>query len=540
MHSIRTKTTLLTVCAIVAAIVLSTLIGAIAIRNIGKADSDQMLMLLCSSGEKNLDSYFESVEQSVQMVSAYVESDLDGLAPDQLDAHLERTKDIFTKMTDKTNGVLTYYYRIDPTVSDTSKGFWFVNTNKDGFKEHGVTDITLYDTNDTSQLVWFTVPKNTGEPVWLPPYITDNLGARVISYNVPVYWRGRFIGVIGIEMGYTTIAKQVNNITLYDNGYAFLTDEEGNLIYHPYIDVTTLTEPYEIPDGLVSKNSRVRYVFNGIKKEAVWLPLSNGMRLYVSVPVAEIDANWVRLIWMVSAASVVLLVVFALITMRFTKHITKPLQELTEVAERVNEGDYSCKLSYDGDDEIGTLTTAFRNLMSHLGVYIKDLSDRAYVDALTSVRNKGAYDIFMQDLQTSLQEQTNPQEFGVCIFDCNNLKKINDEYGHDKGDVYLKSACSLICDVFDHSPVFRIGGDEFAVILRGNDFANRDYLIEMFDDTCAKRRAQGQNPWERTDVARGVAVYDPDVDDTVSDVVRRADKLMYENKWTQKNRTATS
>lgn len=540
MHSIRTKITLLTVCAIVAAIVLSTLIGAMAIRNIGKADSDQMLMLLCSSGEKNLDSYFESVEQSVQMVSAYVESDLEGLASDQLDAHLERTKDIFTKMTDKTNGVLTYYYRIDPTVSDTSKGFWFVNTNKDGFKEHEATDITLYDTNDTSQLVWFTVPKNTGEPVWLPPYITDNLGARVISYNVPVYWRGRFIGVIGIEMDYSTIAKQVNNLTLYDNGYAFLTDEEGNLIYHPYIDVTTLTEPYDVPEGLVSKNSRVRYVFNGVKKEAVWLPLSNGMRLYVSVPVAEIDANWMRLIWMVLAVSVLLVVVFVLIAMRFTKHITKPLQELTEVAERVNEGDYSCKLSYEGDDEIGTLTTAFRNLMSHLGVYIKDLSDRAYVDALTSVRNKGAYDIFMQDLQTSLQEHTDPQEFGVCIFDCNNLKKINDQCGHEKGDVYLKLACSLICDVFDHSPVFRIGGDEFAVILRGSDFANRDHLIELFDETCANRRAQGQNPWERTDVARGLAVYDPDVDDTVSDVVRRADKFMYENKWTQKNRTVTS
>lgn len=540
MHSIRTKTTLLTVCAIVASIALSTLIGAIAIRNIGKADSDQLLTSLCTSGEKNLDSYFESVEQSVQMVSAYVESDLEGLASDQLDAHLERTKDIFTKMTDKTNGVLTYYYRIDPTISETSKGFWFVNTIKDGFKEHEVTDITRYDTDDTSQLVWFTVPKSTGEPVWLPPYVTENLGARVISYNVPVYWRGRFIGVIGIEIDYSTIAKQVNNITLYENGYAFLTDEAGNLIYHPYIDVTTLSEPYEVPEGLLSKDNRVRYVFNGVKKVAVWLPLSNGMRLYVSVPVAEIDTSWVHLIWIVTAASLVLLVAFVLITIRFTNRITKPLQELTEVAERVNVGDYSCKLSYEGNDEIGTLTTAFRNLMSHLGVYIKDLSDRAYVDALTSVRNKGAYDIFMQDLQTSLLEQADPQEFGVCIFDCNNLKTINDECGHDKGDIYLKSACSLICDVFDHSPVFRIGGDEFAVILRGSDFQNRDHLIELFDDTCSERRSQAQNPWERTDVARGLAVYDPDIDDTISDVVRRADKLMYENKWTQKNRTATT
>lgn len=535
MHSIRTKTTLLTVCAIVASITIVTLMGAIAIRDIGKSDSGQLLTLLCESGEKNLDSYFESVEQSVQMVSAYVESDLEGLAPDQLDAHIGRAKDIFSKMTHRTNGVLTYYYRIDPEVSKTEKGFWFVNVNGEGFKEHEVTDITLYDTNDTSKLVWFTVPKDTGEPMWLSPYITENLGARVISYNVPVYWRGRFIGVIGIEIDYSTVADTVGSITLYDNGYAFLVDDEGNVIYHPYIDVTKMDTPPKVPDGLMSDKSLIRYTYNDTKKEAVWMPLSNGMRLYVSVPVAEIDAGWVGLIWRVSIVSVVLLLAFVLITLRFTKRITKPLQELTEVAEQVNEGDYNCELTYVGNDEIGTLTAAFRKLMTHLGVYIQDLNDRAYVDALTSVRNKGAYDVFMKDLQMGLDEQTSPQEFGVCIFDCNNLKKVNDEAGHDKGDLYLKSACALICDVFDHSPVFRLGGDEFAVILRGSDYRDRDQLIKQFDDTCAKRRTESKNLWERTDVARGVAIYDPDIDESVNDVVRRADKLMYENKWSRKN-----
>lgn len=536
MHSIRTKTTLLTVGAIVTAVTIATIMGALAIRSIGKKYSDQLLTLLCESGEKNLDSYFESVQQSVQMVSAYVESDLGGLAPDELDEHLERTKDIFTKMTYRTNGVLTYYYRIDPEASKTEKGFWFVNENGEGFKEHEVTDITKYDTSDTSQLVWFTVAKDTGEPVWLPPYITDNLGARVISYNVPVYWRGRFIGVIGIELDYATVAAQVDSIQLYDNGYAFLTDSEGNLIYHPRIEVTSLKEPIPVPAGLLSNDHRVYYTFDGVRKEAVWLSLSNGMRLYVSVPKAEIDADWVSLIWRVSLVSLALLIVFAFVIMRFTQRITQPLQELTEVAEKVNEGNYDCELTYEGSDEIGTLTAAFRKLMSHLGVYIKDLNDRAYVDALTSVRNKGAYDVYMKDLQTGIDEQTSPQEFGVCIFDCNDLKQVNDQAGHDKGDLYLKSACAIICNVFDHSPVFRLGGDEFAVILRGKDFMNRDELIREFDDICAHRRVHAQNTWEAIDVARGLAEYDPDIDETVDDVVRRADKLMYEDKWLRKDK----
>ena len=72
MNSIRTKSTLLTVCGIVAAMVIATLLGVIALKNVGSDSSDEMLLLLCETGEKNLDFYFESVEQSVEMVSAYV------------------------------------------------------------------------------------------------------------------------------------------------------------------------------------------------------------------------------------------------------------------------------------------------------------------------------------------------------------------------------------------------------------------------------------------------------------------------------------
>ena len=86
------------------------------------------------------------------------------------------------------------------------KGFWYVGQSGGSFEEHEVTDITQYDTDDTSSPVWFTVPKATGEGVWLPPYYTENLGARVISYNVPVYWKNQFVGVIGIEMDYGVLA----------------------------------------------------------------------------------------------------------------------------------------------------------------------------------------------------------------------------------------------------------------------------------------------------------------------------------------------
>ena len=159
----------------------ATIFGVTAIRDIGTRSAERRLELLCETGQKNLNHYFDSVEQSVEMVSAYVQSDLKGIDDNELQAHLGRVSDIFKKLTYKTFGVLTYYYRISPEVSKDVKGFWYVNLTGDKFEEHKVTDISQYDVNDTSKLVWFTVPRATGKGLWLPPYVTDNLDLRVIS-----------------------------------------------------------------------------------------------------------------------------------------------------------------------------------------------------------------------------------------------------------------------------------------------------------------------------------------------------------------------
>ena len=539
MRSIRVKTMFLTVCAIVAAITAVTLLSVAAIRQIGDASSNQLLSLLCETGQKNLDSYFKSVKQSVAMVSSFVESDIsdiESLEPEELQRHIDRVSALLEKTAYQTNGVLTYYYRIDPAVSETVRGFWYTNLDGETFREHEVTDITRYNTEDTSTLVWFTVPKATGKPVWLPPYLTENLNMRVISYNIPIYRDNRFIGVLGMEIDYSTMAEQVNHIRLYENGYAFINDARGNLIYHPHIDVVGLDNENrpEIPEGLTSDSACVRYTFDGVDKLAVWLALSNGTRLNVTVPTSEINGNWQRLIREIFAASIALLIVFALLAMQFAGHITKPLRDLTQAAVQVNAGNYDLELNYSGNDEVGILTRAFCQLTHHLKSHISDLNNRAYGDALTSVHNKGAFDICLRDLQEELCAAPESLEFAIGVFDCDNLKTINDQYGHEKGDMYLKTASALICRVFQHSPVFRIGGDEFTVVLQNNDYQDRETLIRRFQDMNAEICASTDKPWEQTRVSMGIAVFQPGTDFSVDDVLRRADKRMYENKRSRK------
>ena len=164
---------------------------------------------------------------------------------------------------------------------------------------------------------------------------------------------------------------------------------------------------------------------------------------------------------------------------------------------------------------------------------VNDLNKRVFVDALTSVRNKASFYKLIEELQKRL-DNGEKLEFAVGVFDCDELKKINDSHGHDKGDAYLKTAAKTICGIFKHSPVFRIGGDEFAVVLMGEDYVNRNALVESFDEAQRATFARQSNEWDRVSVAVGIAVYDPDTDRSIDDVARRADKIMYENKRLRK------
>ena len=535
MKSLRTKITSITIIVVALAILIVSSISVFFIRNNEHRKSDQLLLVLSETGKKNLDYYFSSVQKSVGNVSMYATSNISGLDDENLNQHVEKLKTYFDSVASKTNGVLTYYYRIDPEISTNVKGFWFIDNGED-FIEHEVTDITQYDTKDTTKLVWFTIPKYQKKAIWISPYITENLDKRVISYNEPIYYRGQFIGVIGIEIDYTTMAEQVDSIRLFNNGYAFLSDDNGNIFYHPKIDITKIEQDanLEVPDSLLSDSTFISYEYNGVKKEAAWLPLVNGMRLNVTVPVSEMEGDWQQLVLNISIVAIEVLIVSTLVILIYSRRISRPLRELTLAAEMVDNGDFSFSLRYDKDDELGKLTKTFINLSSHVKENISRLNKQAFIDSMTQVKNKAAFTDYTLKLQSRI-ENGNCIRYAVGIFDCNDLKKINDEYGHDKGDIYLKTASRTIRVVFRDHQIFRIGGDEFAVILENDKCDNVESLIKMFESFVYKINNDAQNIWEKVNIAYGITEYDSENDRDIDEVIRRADKFMYDDKRKRKS-----
>ena len=156
----------------------------------------------------------------------------------------------------------------------------------------------------------------------------------------------------------------------------------------------------------------------------------------------------------------------------------------------------------------------------------------AYTDPLTGVKNKRAFVEQEKAIDENLQES---EPFSVAVCDVNGLKHINDTYGHKAGDEYIRSASRLICESFQHSPVFRIGGDEFVVILGARDHASRDDIVADFNS-----KVEANIGTDNVVIAIGISDFVPGQDTNLHAVFQRADSLMYSRKQQLKTMGARS
>ena len=99
-------------------------------------------------------------------------------------------------------------------------------------------------------------------------------------------------------------------------------------------------------------------------------------------------------------------------------------------------------------------------------------------DELTGVRNSNAYREYILAIDSEIESGITPSPFGIVMFDINDLKLMNDTRGHSFGDDVIQSASRMICDIYKHTPIFRVGGDEFIAVLSNHDYEQRDELIK--------------------------------------------------------------
>lgn len=269
----------------------------------------------------------------------------------------------------------------------------------------------------------------------------------------------------------------------------------------------------------------------------------------------DFDAEWYESqltknsVYIIFACAISLIVGGAMV-MLVTMHLKRKFDKLNEETESIasdistlldeinKESIYSATVSESkpSDDKtaelsgIEKLSAEVKIIKEDLRKYIEYVHVKAYTDGMTGVGNKTAY----LDLVHSINDKISDGEirFSIAVFDVDDLKLVNDEYGHEMGDNLINGTAECVKNVFGAENVFRIGGDEFIAVLK--DYSKEDTARAFGLLEAEIKRANDALPkGAKVPVAfsRGAATFEPGRDKAFKEVFRRADKNLYQDKF---------
>ena len=266
---------------------------------------------------------------------------------------------------------------------------------------------------------------------------------------------------------------------------------------------------------------------------------------------ADRRANRISLSVSAVIYTIIVLIAAFLVVTRF---VVRPLNLIAEEMKKFSpkqhrnykeSGVIDLKSTRHTQDEIDDIYNEIRSMQIRIIDYIDDItaireekekaesevnqiSMVAYKDGLTGIGNKKAYIMKAEEFDRAIAD--GKAEFAIVMMDINYLKNVNDNLGHDAGDKYLLGCCHMICDILKHSPIYRIGGDEFAAILIGEDYNNRQERVAELESAFEKSFSNKEaEPYERYSASVGMSEYKSG-DDSVDTVFKRADAQMYDAK----------
>ena len=457
-----------------------------------------------------------NMEKSVKIMESYLmdffSSDTDIEDPELHKKVIKSADEMFVDVIKHTStgGAISYYFRFAPSISDSKSGLFYTKINGSSeFFSFEPTDISLYEKDDTEHVGWFWQPYEAGEPIWMKPYYNQNNDVLMISYVIPMYFEGEFIGIVGMDFDYMVLAERVHDIKVYENGFAHLEVDGA--------EICTEDHDHEAQNGA-----------NSEKYLRVSRELINGMTLVLSA--SYDDIRHIRYDIGLKIAMVVIILSFLLMILAVivVRRIVDPLKKLTEASVKLSKGDYDVEIDYSDTYEIKLLSTAFENMAMRLREREERLHLSANRDSLTGLRNTTAYTACMEEFEKEIEGKH--ADFGLVVLDINYLKETNDKYGHEVGNKLIVAVAQIISGIFKRSPVFRIGGDEFLVILQNKDLKDYEELFEKIDAECENNSIETDDGDVQISLAKGFARYDSGKDMQFVDVFNRADYEMYKQK----------
>lgn len=391
MKSVRAK---LIASILICSLFTSVLIGVIAISNsVRTAGKDAMTMMQLTGQKKTeeINSTIQKIEQSVDTLSEVAMSNFDydsfRQSKDYADTYTETVQQAVLDFANHTNGAVTVYLRYNPNYSNPTSGVFAQRQSVDSELQCLTpTDFSMYDESDVEHVGWYYLPVQAKEAIWMSPYMNENINIYMISYVVPLFAEdGTSIGIVGMDIDFSQITDLVDEIKVYQSGYAFLTDASAAVMYHKNADEGTklsdldssLSKSADFIGDDGNQGKTMDYSYKNVNKKFAFYNLDNGMKLVLSAPVSEIYAEAYGLAKLIIIAMVVAFVLSAVIGVIIGTGMTRPIRQLTAVIEQTAELDF--RPTKEGGklrkqkDEIGNMATKIHIMRKKLREMMGDL-----------------------------------------------------------------------------------------------------------------------------------------------------------------------
>ena len=569
--SISTKLMLLIISVILVLAASLVAICVLFMGNVLTKGAVTQMNLFCDERGSDLDTELLRIEDAVGSLSRWTLSrlpDLNTLKNDTelRDAIVDESDDLIIHMTENNDFIQSAYihYTIDVTGAvDRDEGTYYTRGEDGSFETIPFTQEEIAE--DPVSEYWYYGPIKSGKAVWTKPYYDGSIDDYLISYVEPVFMDNTPVAVIGIDVSFSRLLEWVDSLSYHETGYMYLKEADGSIHYHldslGNADVhgdeeDEMIENAELMSQERTTDSLIRYRYLGHDRVMAFVTLRNGMRFVLCDGHDSIYRERDQAVVLMIAASVLMAAISVTVAAIISLRITNPLRKIAAAANEIGEGNYDVILPPEKNDEVGEVSRSFRLAIDKIRARAEDIRARvaaqderiekaaqtlkkqeddlvtmrnlAYVDSLTNVKNKHAFEDTVGYINEQIKSGT--AEFAVIMCDLNYLKLINDTHGHQAGDRAIKTATRILCKAFPMSTVFRIGGDEFVIIPSVLEYARIDEKLETLNMMLKQHRNSSDDISKRVSIAYGTAVFDRDNDHSFNEVFVRADKQMYEQK----------
>lgn len=359
-------------------LLLSSLIGILSIsmfQKNAKEQAEDNLLLTAKVNAEELDLTLYTIEQSVDSLSQIALTTIADFEKFKTSSAYvtectEALEAATMTLAQNTKGAMTAYVRYNPEFTEPDSGIFLTKTG-DEFEASVPTDFSMYDPDDMEHVGWYYIPVNAGKPVWMDPYMNENINVYMISYVVPLYINGESVGIVGMDIDFSGIQDMVNSIGFCDSGYAYLTNVSDTLIVHKdYESGTALSEADSAAAELLGNSEKANTAETVGSQVLVYIPLHNGMKLALTVPGSELFAGSRNMIVKIAIAIIVMLVIVCAAASLVGNQMAKPIRELTHIIQ--NTAAFNFQSSENGDklcrlrDETGEMARAVRKMRGEL------------------------------------------------------------------------------------------------------------------------------------------------------------------------------